>query len=132
MLKFIFSFVLILTLSCPVSALAKEKVIIDSDMVEAFDDGIAMLLLAGAPNIEVVGITTLSGNSWVEHGTAYALNQLEILGYTNIPVAQGLIYPLRPHRHEGFKLERKTHGRGHDTWLGSFWFTQARELGKSL
>ncbi|MCR4665770.1 MAG: nucleoside hydrolase [Desulfovibrio sp.] len=97
----------------------KEKVLLDSDMTEAFDDGIAMLLLAGAPNVELLGVTTLSGNSWVETGTACALRQLEEGGYTDIPVAKGLEYPLRPNRHDLFTLERKFVGRGHDYWVGS-------------
>lgn len=57
---------LLLALLCvmagPVQAAEREKVLLDSDMVEAFDDGFAMLLLAKSPNIELVGVTTLSGN----------------------------------------------------------------------
>ncbi len=101
-------------------AQAREKVLLDTDMVEAFDDGIAMLLLASAPNVELLGVTTLSGNSWVETGTANALRQLEEAGLARIPVAKGLECPLRPNRHELFKLERRLVGRGHDYWVGSF------------
>ena len=104
----------------PVYAMEKEKVLLDSDMVEAFDDGFAMLLLAKSPNIDLVGVTTLSGNSWVEQGTAWALRQLEDAGRGSVPVALGLEYPLRPNRHELFELERKFVGRGHDLWTGSF------------
>lgn len=98
----------------------REKVLLDSDMVEAFDDGFAMLLLAKSPKIDLVGVTTLSGNSWVEQGTAWALRQLEDAGKTSVPVAAGLEYPLRPNRHDLFELERKFLGRGHDLWTGSF------------
>ncbi len=115
---------LLLALLCvmagPVQAAEREKVLLDSDMVEAFDDGFAMLLLAKSPNIELVGVTTLSGNSWVEQGTAWALRQLEDAGCASVPVAAGLEYPLRPNRHELFALERKFLGRGHDLWTGSF------------
>ena len=104
----------------PTHAAAKEKVILDTDMVEAFDDGVAMILLANAPNVELLGVTTLSGNSWMEEGTAYAIRQLEIEGKTSIPVAMGLPYPFRPNRHEHFEVERKLTGRGHDAWVGSF------------
>lgn len=98
----------------------KEKVILDTDMVEAFDDGVAMILLANAPNIELLGVTTISGNSWVQMGTANALKQLEIEEKGNIPVAMGLEYPLRPERHRVFKTERQLIGRGADLWVGSF------------
>ena len=108
------------------NAATKEKVILDTDMVEAFDDGIAMILLANSSKIDLVGVTTLSGNSWVEEGTAYTLRQLEIEGKSSIPVAAGLPYPLRPQRHELFELERKSIGRGHDVWTGSFGLPQPK------
>ena len=44
-------------------ASAKEKIILDTDMVEMFDDGIAMLLLAKAPEVELLGVTVTAGNS---------------------------------------------------------------------
>ncbi len=102
------------------SACAKEKVLLDADMVEAFDDGIAMLMLAAAPGIDLVGVTTVSGNSWVEAGTAFTLRQLEVAGKTNIPVAMGADFPLRPGRHDNLNAERQLFGIGHDVWLGSF------------
>ena len=114
----------VLPLFLATQAVAKEKVILDTDMVEAFDDGVAMILLANAPGIELLGVTTLSGNSWVEEGTAYALRQLEIESKTSIPVSVGLPYPFRPQRHELFELERKSIGRGHDLWVGSFGLPQ--------
>jgi inosine-uridine nucleoside N-ribohydrolase len=108
-------------LSAPASvAGAKEKVLLDTDMVESFDDGVAMVLLANAPNIDLVGVTTLTGNSWAAGGVAYAIKQLEIEGRTDIPVVMGFEYPLRPGRHAGIATERKLFGMGHDNWLGSF------------
>ena len=99
---------------------AKEKVLLDTDMVESFDDGVAMIMLANAPGIDLVGVTTLSGNSWAAAGIAYTIKQLELEGKTSIPVAMGFEYPLRPHRHAGIDVERKLYGRGHDSWMGSF------------
>jgi len=116
---------LMLTFSSAQAAV-KEKVLLDTDMVEAFDDGVAMILLANAPSVELLGVTTLSGNSWVEEGTAYTIRQLEIEGKAAIPVAEGLAYPLRPQRHELFELERKFMGRGHDVWVGSFGLPQPK------
>lgn len=102
------------------AASAKEKVLLDADMVESFDDGVAMIMLANAPGIDLVGVTTLTGNSWAAGGLAYAIKQLEIEGKTSIPVAMGFEYPLRPQRHAGIAEERKLYGMGHDSWLGSF------------
>ncbi len=112
--------VLILCILPTHMAQAKEKVLLDADMVEAFDDGVAMLMLLASPKIELVGVTTVSGNSWVEAGTAFTLRQLEFAGAKNIPVAMGAEYPLRAGRHDGLKIERELFGIGHDIWLGSF------------
>ncbi|MBQ4567064.1 MAG: nucleoside hydrolase [Desulfovibrio sp.] len=111
-------------LSTSAYAAEREKVLLDTDMVEFFDDGVAMVMLASSPRVELLGITTLSGNSWVEEGTAYTIRQLELLGRTDIPVAMGLAYPFRPQRHELFEVERMTQGMGHDAWLGSFGLKQ--------
>jgi inosine-uridine nucleoside N-ribohydrolase len=99
---------------------AKQKVLLDTDMVESFDDGVAMIMLANAPGIDLLGVTTLSGNSWAATGIAHTIKQLEIEGKTSIPVAMGVEYPMRPHRHAGIAAERKLYGMGHDDWMGSF------------
>lgn len=98
----------------------RQKVIIDTDMVELFDDGAAMIMLANAPNVEVLGVTCVSGNSWSREGIAYTIRQLELEGLNSIPVAAGMQYPIRAQRHDRFELERQQYGMGHDPWLGSF------------
>lgn len=45
----------IVSLLCAFPVSAREKVILDSDMVEGFDDGVAMLALAQSPGIELIG-----------------------------------------------------------------------------
>ena len=47
----------------PSKADAKELVLLDTDMVELFDDGTAMLLLAKSPDIELLGVTVVTGNT---------------------------------------------------------------------
>ena len=108
----------VLVIFLPDASPAREKVLLDTDMVEAFDDGVAMIMLANAPGIDLVGVTTVSGNSWVEEGTAYALRQLEIEGRQSVPVAIGLNVPLHPQRHERFEQERQTSGLAKDAWVG--------------
>lgn len=108
-----------MVMSC-MTGMAKEKVILDTDMVESFDDGVAMLMLAHSPEIELLGVTTVSGNSWVEQGTAYGLRQLELDGIKNVPLAAGMEYPFRPQRHADFEQEKAAYGLGYDLWLGSF------------
>ena len=108
-----------------VQAQTKQKVILDTDMVEIFDDGVAMMMLQLAPDIELLGVTTVVGNSWVSEGTAWALRQLEaVKAADTVPVAMGITRPLRPDRHATMPLERQLFGVGHDHWAGSYGYPE--------
>jgi len=98
---------------------AKEKVILDTDMVVLYDDGVAMMMLEKHPDIELLGVTIVPGNTWVSEGTAYALRQLEVLNRTDIPVASGTRYPLRAGRYETLQVERQMFGIDH-SYTGCF------------
>lgn len=89
---------------------ARETVILDSDMVVLYDDGVAMMMLARHPDIELLGVTIVPGNTWVAEGTAYALRQLELLNRTDIRVAMGIRHPLRAGRYETLSVERQMFG----------------------
>ena len=91
-------------------AAAKEKVILDTDMVMLYDDGVAMMMLANHPDIELLGVTIVPGNTWVSEGAAYAIRQLEVLKRRDVPVALGIRYPLRAGRYEYLEVERKMFG----------------------
>ena len=123
-MKKIFIFLAAITAGFGLHAQTKEKVILDTDMVEIFDDGIAMMMLQIAPNVDLLGVTTVVGNSWVADGTAWAIRQLEALKATHVPVAMGVTRPLRANRHERMPLERQLYGIGHDTWAGSFGYPE--------
>ena len=98
---------------------AKEKVILDTDMVLLYDDGVAMMMLANHPDIELLGVTIVPGNTWVSEGTAYAIRQLEVLNRRDIPVALGIRYPLRAGRYETLEVERKMFGYS-SSYIGCF------------
>ena len=102
-------------------AKAPEKipVILDTDMVDLFDDGVAMLILATSPKVDLKGITIVIGNSWVEEGVASAIRHLEGIGRTDIPIMAGNNKPTRPGRIENIQAEKKRWGRGHDSHLGA-------------
>ncbi len=102
------------------NVMAKEKVILDTDMVELFDDGLSMVMLANSPEIELLGVVTVSGNTWASEGTAYGLRQLEIIGRKDIPLAQGLRFPMRANRYETIKTEQLLFGIGPSSYLGAF------------
>ncbi|WP_067177283.1 nucleoside hydrolase [Microtetraspora niveoalba] len=65
------------------------KIIIDEDPGELNDDALATAMLLDSSQVEVLGITTVGGNTWPEEGAAYALRLLELLGRTDIPVIRG-------------------------------------------
>lgn len=74
-------------------ALAKRKVIIDQDAFEG--PGLQpILMLLQDPTVEVLGITTVSGDGWQPEETAKTLRMLELVGRADIPVAPGATYPI--------------------------------------
>lgn len=101
------------------SASAKEKVVLSADMVDLFDDGVAMLLMAKSPKVDLLGVTTVVGNTWVETGTASAIRQLEGINRTDIPVYNGMNRVTRGGRIEGMLLEKELFGRGADPHMGA-------------
>lgn len=94
-------------------------VILDADMVDLFDDGVAMLMLADSPRIDLLGVTVCIGNSWVEDGVASAIRQLEGFGRTDIPVYAGVNQVTRKDRYKNIEKERKMFGWGKETYMGS-------------
>jgi inosine-uridine nucleoside N-ribohydrolase len=67
-------------------------VLIDCD--PGHDDAMAILLALASPELDVLGITTVHGNTTLENTTANALRVLELAGRTDVPVAAGAEQPL--------------------------------------
>jgi inosine-uridine nucleoside N-ribohydrolase len=67
-------------------------VLIDCD--PGHDDAIALLLALASPEVELLGVTTVSGNQTLEKTTANAIRVLELVGRGEIPVAAGADRPL--------------------------------------
>ena len=101
------------------TSVSVKKVLIDSDIVEGFDDGQAIMMLLQSPNVEVMGITSVTGNTWAQEGVAYGIRQMEICGATDVPIIVGSQFPLRRDRLSTLKDEvRKSPGRD-SFWLGA-------------
>jgi purine nucleosidase len=72
-----------------------RKVIIDEDCSGPGGSNMqTLLLLIQSPQVEVLGITVVSGNQWRDEEVARTLRLLEIIGRTDIPVVPGATYPL--------------------------------------
>jgi inosine-uridine nucleoside N-ribohydrolase len=72
-------------------------VILDCD--PGHDDAIALLLALGSPELELLGVTTVSGNQTLDKTTANAIRVLDHVGRQDIPVAAGAPRPLVRERH---------------------------------
>jgi inosine-uridine nucleoside N-ribohydrolase len=70
----------------------RRRVILDVDT--GVDDALAIMLAVRSPELEVLGITTVSGNVPVAQCTANTLLTLEVLEAPNVPVVSGAAVPL--------------------------------------
>ena len=68
------------------------RLIIDTD--GRIDDALALILALRSPEVEVVGVSTVSGNVRVEQAAINALRVIELFDHRDIWVAQGLGNPL--------------------------------------
>jgi inosine-uridine nucleoside N-ribohydrolase len=68
------------------------RIILDCD--PGHDDAIAILLALGSPELELVGVTTVSGNATLDKTTANALRVLELAGRGDVPVYAGADAPI--------------------------------------
>ena len=84
---------------------AKQKVIIDCD--PGIDDSLALLLAINSPELEILGITIVSGNVPAEIGAQNALKVLEFAGRLDIPVYIGAAKPLK----RTYVSAQDTHGQ---------------------
>ena len=109
------------------AAEAKELVLLDTDMVEMFDDGVAMMMLERSPEIDLLGVTVVTGNTWAEDGAAYTLRQLEGMGVKDVPVAIGEPRPETIERFKKIDEETKTFGRGHDAHMGAAGYARPKD-----
>jgi inosine-uridine nucleoside N-ribohydrolase len=99
-------------------AATKEKVIQDADMGLFNDDAVALIMLLNSGQVEVLGVTTVSGNTWVENCTASAIALLKGLGRTEIPVISGPGEALMGNRQPWMSAEERLFGNSE--YLGAF------------
>lgn len=67
-------------------------ILIDCD--PGHDDAIALLLALASPELEVLGVTTVAGNTTLDKTTTNALRVLELAGHSEVAVAAGADRPL--------------------------------------
>ncbi len=96
----------------------RRLVLIDQDgSGPGGSDQMAMLALLQAPQVEVLGITMVTGDAWRDEETLHTLRMLELTGHTNVPVARGAVFPL-VRTEEETRLAEALDGKV--AWLGAW------------
>ena len=86
---------LLLTSAALCPAQSRRKVIINEDCSGPGGSNMQTLaLLIQSPQVDVLGITVVSGDAWRDEEVAHTLRLLEIMGRTDIPVVPGAAFPL--------------------------------------
>jgi inosine-uridine nucleoside N-ribohydrolase len=93
--------VLLLCAATASFAQPRRKVIINEDCSGPGGSNMqTLLLMIQSPQVEVLGITVVSGDQWRDEEVAHTLRLLEIVGRTDIPVVPGAAFPLVRTRQE--------------------------------
>jgi inosine-uridine nucleoside N-ribohydrolase len=82
------------------------RIILDCD--PGHDDAIALLLALASPEVELLGVTTVSGNQTLEKTTANAIRVLDHVGRDDVVVAAGAPRPLVRERHVASQVHGET------------------------
>ena len=72
--------------------MAPKKIYLDVDT--GVDDALALLLAARSPDLDIRGVTCVSGNVPVDLVVRTTLDVLEVAGASHVPVARGMDVPL--------------------------------------
>src|ERR1700722_19827040 len=88
-------FALLLLACVTVCPAQKRLVLIDQDGAgPGGSDQMAMLALLEAPDVQVLGITIVTGDAWRDEETLHTLRMLELTGHSEVPVVRGAVFPL--------------------------------------
>jgi inosine-uridine nucleoside N-ribohydrolase len=84
------------------------KVILDVDT--GTDDAVALMTAALSPDLELIGATTVNGNTLVHNCTENTLRVFDWIGLPEIPVHQGMDRPLARTQMEQLNPAKRIHG----------------------
>jgi len=113
--KFFLALVILCALVCPAQ---KRMVLIDQDgSGPGGSNQMSILALLQSPQVEVLGITMVTGDAWRDEETLHTLRMLELTGHANVPVAKGAVFPLVRTELET-RLEETENGGV--AWLGAW------------
>jgi inosine-uridine nucleoside N-ribohydrolase len=91
----IFTGALVVAMAAVAPAEAASKFIFDQDFTgPGGSDVQPIVLFLDNPELELLGLTGVTGDDWAAKGVAHALRFLEIAGHAEVPVYLGASYPL--------------------------------------
>src|SRR5215467_3983087 len=103
-----FTLTIVLLATSFASAQPRRKVIINEDCSGPGGSNMqTLLVMIQSPQVEVLGITVVSGNQWRDEEVAHTLRLLEIIGRTDIPVVPGAVFPLVRTRKEAQQWQER-------------------------
>ena len=93
------------------SAQTRRKIIINQDCSGPGGSNMQTLAtLIQSPQVDVLGVTIVTGNQWRDEEVVHALRLLEVMGRTDIPVVPGAVFPLVRTREEA-QLWQERYGK---------------------
>ena len=103
---------------CGASASAQRYVIADQDASgPGGSDMMSLLVFLQSPDVHLLGITIVTGDSWRDEEVAHTLRLIEAVGRTDVKVYPGAAFPLE-HSYESMLLENKLYGT--PSYLGAY------------
>jgi purine nucleosidase len=113
-----FLLTLVATACAAICPAQKRLVLIDQDgSGPGGSDQMAMLALLQSPDVQVLGITIVTGDAWRDEETLHTLRMLELTGHSDVPVARGAVFPLI-RTQEQTRIEEALDGKV--TWMGAW------------
>ena len=109
-----------LLLTAAILATPPIPVIVDTDCGFASDDAMALLALMQSEKVELLGITVVTGNDWLQQEVENVLRLLEIAGRSEVPVFAGSERPLVTSQEEMIRRE-KVYGETSDGGYKGAW-----------
>jgi len=118
-MKSLFRLACLTCFACAIAhAATKRLVLIDQDgSGPGGSNQMAMMVLLQSPDVDVLGITMVTGNAWEPEEVAHTLRMLEMIHRSDVPVVPGAIFPLvRTQQETMLDLQRW----GKVVWLGAW------------
>lgn len=113
--------IVICALLCAMAQAQQKKIKVIADQDSAGPHGtnfLSLLMLLRSRQIDLLGITTVSGDQWMEPATVFALYAVEQAGRPEVPVIKGAEMPLVNSARE--QEARETLYGSYVGWHGSF------------